>query len=355
MGAEVVQYDDGDHILGDKNLIEAISTDGDIVFNESSVVVGHLLEARKIHATYDLTTLCDISAENITVNGSLYAQGNIEANSLICRGSFICTGEVRVKKIDLGNYSVVDSIVSETLRSSGNLFVRQTSDTDSLFEIDGLVVAGEGILGTGNFQAKAAIAYEYFEFNGDNSSNVFEISLMKFSNPETSLTPSAPPASSIQEAITVFNSTLSSTISNWSKYEENELISSIKSITTEIPNLHGVDSIVDIIVELSYKKEITNFRDYLFILYAKNIFMDELACYETLEPVLNDMFDAATPNVMSMEFVSSGLSDFANALYILSKFYTFLPISVEDGADKIFASIGLRYQTVKRVWRDNNE
>ena len=106
MSNKLLQFNSGDHVLGGKNITEAISSEGDIVFNESYIVIGDLLEAVHIHATYDLRVLGDIKAEQITVNGSLFVDGDIESDSLLCRGEFICTGVVRVANVELSIYSV---------------------------------------------------------------------------------------------------------------------------------------------------------------------------------------------------------------------------------------------------------
>ena len=180
MHEELIQYNSGDHVLGNKNVAEAVTTDGDIVFNESYIVVGESLEARNIHATYDLDVMTDIVAGRISVNGNLFVKGDIEADEIICRGSFYCTGEVRVNKCNLGSYAMVGSVIGKEVYAAGDLFIKTTIDTDSSLEVDGLVVAGEGIMGDGSFMAKAAIANEYFEFSGKNNSKVFEISEMEF-------------------------------------------------------------------------------------------------------------------------------------------------------------------------------
>ena len=98
MHGELIQFNSGDHVLGNKNVTEAVITDGDIVFNESYVVIGESLEAKNIHATYDLDVVANIVAVTISVNGNLFVKGDIEADEVICRGSFYCTGEARVKK-----------------------------------------------------------------------------------------------------------------------------------------------------------------------------------------------------------------------------------------------------------------
>ena len=79
MHEELIQYNSGDHVLGNKNVAEAVTTDGDIVFNESYIVVGESLKARNIHATYDLDVMTDVVAGRISVNGNLFVKGDIEA------------------------------------------------------------------------------------------------------------------------------------------------------------------------------------------------------------------------------------------------------------------------------------
>lgn len=357
MGKEIIQFYSGEHILGNKNIVEAIATDGDVVFNESYIVVGVSLEARHVHATYDLSVIGDIVAENININGDLFVKGDIDADELICRGTFICTGEVRVKKLSMESYSVADSIVGEELYVNGDLFVRTTVDTDSSLEVDGLLVAGEGIMGDGSFKAMAAIANEYFEFTGKSKGKVFEISEMDFSVPEIA---SEPGVGDIDETIDilkateVFNKTFSQSLEEWSQLEEDDFIEAIRSVIALMHDLHFVDRIIDKVVELSYEREVTNFRDFLYILCARNVFPESLAKYETFEPILNDMYDEAITKVLNMEFKAGCVDEFACSLYILDAYQSQLPISVEVAADKIFSSIGLRYSTVEHAWRDYN-
>ena len=359
MSIGLLQFNSGEHVFAGKNLAEAVVTDDDIVFSESYIVTGNELVARVIYATYDLTVLGSVSAKKITTNGDLHVIGNIIADEIICHGNLLCTGEVRAKKLSVDNSTVAESITSDEVQTSGNIFSQLTIDTDSVLETNGLVVAGEGIMGDGSFSAKAAIANEYFEFNGVKNSSVFEISSMEFSQVDqpAAVQPAASPDTyDIADAIDIFTRSLSESLDEWSLEEEERFIEEVKQTTLLIPDLHAVDTIIDKIVALSYEREIDNFRDYLYVLLARETFPEALVKYETIEPVLNDMFHRATPRIGSMRYSAKNIEEFASSLYILHKYADILPIDEKIAADKVFSSVGLRFSTVEHAWRRyNNE
>ena len=356
MHDELIQFNSGDHILGNKNVAEAVITDGDIVFNESYVVIGESLEARNIHATYDLDVMTDIVAETISVNGNLFVKGDIEAEEIICRGSFYCTGEVRVNKCNLGSHSMIGSVIGKEVYASGDLFIKTTIDTDSSLEANGLVVAGEGIMGDGSFRAKAAIANEYFEFSGKNKSKVFEISEMEFTEASASETSDNVDldALDIESAMDIFNRVFNKSIDEWSEFEEEEFIAEIRRVAGSMYDLQMIDRVVDTVIALSYERQIENFKDYLFVLCAKDTFPEGMAKYETLQPVIDDMLNDATYRIDKMEYKAANIQELAVSLFILDKYSDQLPISMEEAADKIFSSIGIRYSTVEHIWREYN-
>lgn len=358
MHDELIQFNSGDHVLGNKNVAEAVITDGDIVFNESYVIVGESLEARSIHATYDLDVLTDIFANTISVNGNLFVKGDIEADELICRGSFYCTGEIRVNKCNLGTHAMIGSVIGKEVYAAGDLFIKTTIDTDSSLEADGLVVAGEGIMGDGSFKAKAAIANEYFEFSGKNKSKVFEISEMEFKEASASENENEsnadPDAMNIEDGIDAFNRIFDKSIDEWSRLEKEDFISKIRMVAESMCDLQMIDRVVDTVIALSYERQIENFKDYLFVLCAKNTFPEGMAKYETLQPVIEDMFNEATYQIDKMDYKAENIQDLAISLFILNKYFEQLPIDMEEAADKIFSSIGIRYSTVEHIWREYN-
>ncbi len=348
MHEKLIQFNSGDHVLGNKNIAEAVITDGDIVFNESYTIIGESLEARNIHATYDLDVLADIITKAISVNGNLFVKGNIEADEIICRGSFYCTGEVRVNKCNLGSHAMIGSVIGKDVYATGDLFIKTTIDTDSSLETDGLLVAGEGIMGDGFFKAKAAIANEYFEFSGMNKSRVFEISEMEFTEDTDDFHNDAEEMD-IETAIDIFNKVFNKSIYEWSQYEEEEFITKVRKVTGSVCDLQMIDRVVDSTIALSYQRQIDNFKDYLFILCAKNIFPEGMVKYETLQPVIEEMFDEATYRIDKMDYRAKDIQELTISLWSLNMYYDQLPISMEEAADKVFSSIGIRYSTVEHI------
>ena len=59
MHGELIQFNSGDHVLGNKNVTEAVITDGDIVFNESYVVIGESLMYQDT-----ILSACDAKADH---------------------------------------------------------------------------------------------------------------------------------------------------------------------------------------------------------------------------------------------------------------------------------------------------
>lgn len=356
MSAQLLQFNSGDHTLGGQNITEAPCTDGDIIFNESYIVVGDHLEAHKIYATYDLTVHGNLSAEEVVVNGALFVTGDIDATSLTCRGKFVCSGEVRVKDLTVDNFSVADSIASDSIEAASDLFIRTTVDTNKALHSSGLVVAAEGIMGAGDFSAKAAIANEYFEFDGDPSSKVFEISSMSFlgnsapqEHPDQADTPVSTDDIDLGDIILLFKDAFEASSTEWAELDEDEMINYLFSVANSLPDMGSIKRIIDRIVEISYLTKITNLQDYLYIVWANEIFPDALLKYETLEGVFGPLFEDARQNLQSLEFSSSSIKGLSDSLYVLSVYHRKLAIDFDDCADKIFSSIGLRYATVKRA------
>lgn len=356
MGTHLTQFNSGELVIGNRNVVKSVISEGDIIFNESYVVVGDLLQGKTIHAMYDLTIIGNAHATKMSVNGDLLVKGNLEVEELICHGEFFCTGDVRARELHLEAYAVAGSIVAEKLYAGDKLFLRTTVDTDKEFIAEELVVAGEGIMGDGSFEAEAAIANEYFDFHGVSISKVFEIAEMEFADTNKSNEPKdvLPKACDVNEVASNFARELEQSIQEWNELEENELIAKLRTVTNQIVDLHMVDRIIDKIIDLSYERSINNFCDFLYLLCAKNTFTKGLSEYETIQPVLEDMYGDAIFKIDTMEYHALNIEELAISLLSLYKYADQLPISYDEAADKIFSSIGIKYSTVEHIWRKLN-
>lgn len=230
---------------------------------------------------------------------------------------------------------LIGSVIGKEVYASGDLFIETTIDTDSLLEADGLVVAGEGIMGDGSFRAKVAIANEYFEFSGKNKSKVFEISEMEFTEASALETNDNLDldALDIESAVDIFNRVFNKCIDEWSEFEEEEFIAEIRRVAGSMYDLQTIDRVVDTVIALSYEHQIENFKDYLFVLCAKDIFPEGMAKYETLQPVIEDMLSDATYRIDRMDYKAADIQELAVSLFILDKYSDQLPISMEEAAD----------------------
>ncbi len=356
MSNGLIQYNSGEHSYAGQNITEAIHTDGDIVFNESYIVVGDSLRARKVHATYDLTVHGNIVADEVIVNGTLLVTGDIDVSKLHCHGKFICTGEVKVVELIADGFTTVDSLSGDQVYTSNDMFIHTTIDTNKALQSSGVVVAAEGIMGAGAFSAKAAIANEYFDFSGEPTGKVFEISTMDFIGSGISVAapvvPDPAPATEeldLGDIILLFKDAFEADTAAWSDLDEDELVNTLFKIAGELPDLSSIRRIVDRIVEISYLTKITNLEDYLYIVWAKEVFPEALMKYDTLEGVFGQLYEDAHRNASTLNFAATTIKGVSDGLYVLSNYHRKLSISFEECADKIFSSIGLRYTTVKHA------
>ena len=133
--SENIQFDTASTRIGGENITEAIQCDKQLVFNESYTVVGSKLKALSIYASYDLTVIGDVEADNIEVRGNLLVTGNIKAGTVSCLKSITCSGDIDAEKIS-GDEIVADNINCHSLSCSGNVIVRSVIDVREFIKVD---------------------------------------------------------------------------------------------------------------------------------------------------------------------------------------------------------------------------
>ena len=367
MKGKLIQHDTSDLQIADNNFFEAVSSKHSMAFNESYTIVGEMFSAKKVYATYDLTILGDISVEELEVRGDLIVKGNIDvAGNLVCNGKLICAKEIHAKSIRVDDACFAMSIYADSIEATGGIVSQLIIETNSLECDDGVIFAGEGLIGEGTINANAIVVGDYCDYNGEIESRVIELreneangsiegyNTREDRDKEDDVDEGVSRIDDIAFQSYIFNESLKFNLAKWSELEEELFVEEIKKIKEEMPELHNVCDVVDKIINISYKDEILDLSDYLYVIWAKRIFPKELIDYETLSPVFNEMLERAEERVNELKYRANNLEDFQNSLYVLSRYGDALSIPFDQCADSIFSSIGLRYSTVLHAWRDIN-
>ena len=174
MMSDFVQYDTSDTLVGGVNLTEAIQSDKKLIFNESYTVIGECLSASSVYGCYDLTVIGNVEVDNIEIRGTFFVKGNIKAKQISCAKAIICGGDITSKAISADDITA-NNIICNVLSCFGNVIVHETIDVREKLQTDKSVLAGEGIIGTGEFVSQNAVATEYFEFSGEVAGKAIEL------------------------------------------------------------------------------------------------------------------------------------------------------------------------------------
>lgn len=333
--------------IEDINILEAAIYDEEIVFNESYTIIGKKIEAKKIHGCYNLTVLCDILADEIVVNGDLIVNGNLSAKTVNCEGNFMVSGAVKVENLFAGADLIAGEIITDNIDIKGNLLIKNALDIKETINSDGYVIVGDGISGQGEYSAKGSIAVEYFDFDGDINGTITELnSHSQFGEPYKNkenidninterllcmLNENI--RKEITKAYNTDQNALETLISQWAKLDENEICS--------------WNELLKYIIRLSNTDEIENLRDYLALFYAVKVFPEELQEYEAINHVFTVLMPTVFYSITKMPYKADNIEELALSLHIVAKYGPEIPYGSELIYDKIFQSIGLRYETVK--------
>lgn len=346
--SKYIQFDTSSMRIGEKNVIAAVQSVEKLMFNESFTVLGSLLKAPSIYASYDLTVIGDIEVDELVVRGNLFVVGNVTARSVSCQKAIICNGDLNVKKI-ASNEIVANNIKCHSLFCDGNIFVRAVIDVEESLETNESVISGEGILGSGNFSAKNAVAGEYFEIGGDVSGRVLELESNKSNESYES---KGFIENELEDIVARLGVVVRTKLTEAGIIDEDNLIQAVFDISSiDDSMLYDWDILTSKLVELSYLDKITNFRDYLYVVMASKFLPKEITNYETLEHIFSIMLPDVERNLDSLAFHAKCIDDVAYALKIVSLCEAEMKISKEEAFDKILQAMGIKYKTAMNYLR----
>lgn len=348
--AELKQFDKSDKQIGNENVIEAFECSDSVLFNESYIVVGDRLSAKIITASYNLTIFGDLNADEIFVKGNLFVTGSITCNKLHCFKVVSCQKEIESTFIDVGYDIFAESIVCDELKCDGNIFVRTTVNVDNRFDSPNVLFAGEGVVGGGNFIANGAVTKEYFEFDGNVSSRIVELDDgTDYQSNDVIRRDENIDDKKPEELISIAKKKLDSLYSN-PDLTENEMvnISEILSIS-ELECYKNIDELFNEIINISYQDRIDDLYTYLKVVYAKKYLPKEFIEYETVSHVFAKLLVEAEKDINELNYISTSIVDIAKSIYIIEHCKPELKYSQDELYDKVFSSIGIRYNTVLRM------
>lgn len=342
-----IQYDNSDHVLGGINIAEAIQTDKKLYFNESYFVVGSKLSAQTIYATYDLSIMGDVEADSIEVNGDLYVKGNIKASSIRCQ-KLTCLGKTFADSIVCDEGIVAKNVVSDELQTQGSVIVSDSIIINEECTVDGNIIAGEGISGTGRISANSAIAGDYYDFDGESNTGIYEISTMFKSENVVSNS-----GENVDDR--PFDQRLEALLSDFVKSiideEEDHILSEIEKCADKqrisFSEMYYLFCEID---RISYLNSIDNLRDYLLIKYAEKRFPKEFREYETISHVFTVLLEGASED--EMDYSATNLMEFMMSLRIITIIYS---DDIDKYADRVFSSVGLKYSFVNKQFERNSQ
>lgn len=341
----LTQYDSTVNRISNINVLEAYSTKNDIYFNETYLVIGENFQASKIHASYNLTIIGNIEADELVVNGELIVNGKISVNKLHCLKRIICSGTIKATELICDNNAIAEAIICDKIQVSGNVMVNSAIDINERCDINNNALVCEGINGSGIYNVPNTIVGDYFEFDGQKIGNIFEISTMfqvlnkeKLANEKN-----------YQQKIEEYKELFADIICEICDKEEEEMLKEIhKCSEFQKLSFDEMEYLLNQIIRISYLDKIDNYRDYLFSIYAYHYFPNSLKEYETIEHVFNIFITDANKHLEHLNYIADNLMEFIISLKAIIYCTNNGIESVDFSADKVFSAIGIRYSTVKR-------
>lgn len=342
---DFIQFDRSKTVIGGVNIAEGKKHSKRLIFNESYTITGKNIIAPSVLASYDLTVIGDMDVKEIEVKGNLYVMGDIKASNISCSNAIVCIGTINADTI-IASEIVANDISCHSIECPGNIIVRTTIDIDGSLESNSSVMTGEGIIGRGTFSAKNAVAAEYCDFSGEVFGKVLEL--------ETDATFGKPNKNLVKEdTIDGLSTRLKEKISKELKVAgdiDEEHLTEVINHLTEIDKdiLSDWRVLMENLIDISYKDKITNLRDYLIIIMAAKHLPVEILKYETIEHVFDKLLVDALGKVDTLPFHAKNIDDLVYALKIVVLCDDVLMIEKDIALDRIFQSVGIKYQTVKK-------
>ena len=157
---------------GNYFFVNNVKSRTEAIFKASYIVGSNLHIDGRITASFDLVVLGDVEAQDIDIKGSFICLGNCHVdNSITVQGKMSVKG-VRAKKIEIHDEITAQEIDVDTINVDGNIIVGQTLAVEILAKSGQKILCGETAYGAGKISAHEIITGEELDMDDGRESIV---------------------------------------------------------------------------------------------------------------------------------------------------------------------------------------
>ena len=159
---------------GNYFFINAIKSRTEAIFKASYIVGSSLHIDGKITASFDLIIVGDVEAEDIDIKGSFICLGNCDVQNSITVQGKIFGKNIRAKNIEVHDEITANEIVTDVINADGNIIIGQTLAVEELAKSGQKIICGETAYGAGKISAQEIITGEELDMD-DGMKSVVDI------------------------------------------------------------------------------------------------------------------------------------------------------------------------------------
>lgn len=340
----IKQFNTSEIVVSGKNIAESEEYTVPLYFNESYTVAGDIT-APSIYACYNLTILGDVTADLIEVKGDLFVLGHVKSKHVQCGKNIICKGNVSSEKVFAGNNLIANSVKCNAMRCSGNILLQSIAEVEQSVQSEGMLVAGEGVIGQGELLTSNVITGEYFDFEGSIGGKVVDLGEEGF---EYSPTLSKESDKNSEMLLSELCSAIDEDIKEAGQIDEDSLRDLVRKISEmDAKSWNEWNYVLSNIIDISYMTSITNLKDYLIVVYADRMLPESIKTYETIDHVFQRLLPDARKQCSELSYKAKDTREFAFSIHVVDKCSDCMDIEIDEVLDRVFQSVGIKYSTVK--------
>ena len=231
------------------------------------------------------------------------------------------------------------------MRCSGNILLQSIAEVEQSVQSEGMLVAGEGVIGQGELLTSNVITGEYFDFEGSIGGKVVDLGEEGF---EYSPTVSKESDKNSEMLLSELCSAIDEDIKEAGQIDEDSLRDLVRKISEmDAKSWNEWNYVLSNIIDISYMTSITNLKDYLIVVYADRMLPESIKTYETIDHVFQRLLPDARKQCSELSYKAKDTREFAFSIHVVDKCSDCMDIEIDEVLDRVFQSVGIKYSTVK--------